>query len=269
MRASWQLLRQDKHLLLFPFLSGLCCLMIFSAFVFPALLSGGEPVGDTDPSIVERIAVPSFLFIFYFSCYLIITFFNSAVVASAAKRMQGEAPTLAYGFQAAFACLPLIAGWALVMATVGVMLSLAEAWLGRIGKLIVRFLDFSWVAVSFLVVPILVIEKKSPLTALQDSSGLLKKTWGQGVLCNFNFNFLLLLCSLPALVLLIIGSASGTGKAWALCLSLAIIYVLVLIIIQAALKGVFQAALYYYARHGLAPNGFHSSKLRAAMAGRQ
>ena len=35
MGASWQVLRQDKEMLLFPLLSGICCLLVLASFAIP------------------------------------------------------------------------------------------------------------------------------------------------------------------------------------------------------------------------------------------
>ena len=35
MRASWEVLKQDKELLLFPLLSGICCVLVLASFAGP------------------------------------------------------------------------------------------------------------------------------------------------------------------------------------------------------------------------------------------
>jgi hypothetical protein len=37
MRASWEVLKQDKELLLFPLLSGVCCVLVLASFAGPML----------------------------------------------------------------------------------------------------------------------------------------------------------------------------------------------------------------------------------------
>ena len=75
--------------------------------------------------------------------------------------------------------LPAIAGWALVSATVGLLLQLVEDRSGKIGRFVAGLLGMAWTLVSFLVVPILVIENKGLIAALQSSTSLLKKTRGE------------------------------------------------------------------------------------------
>src|SRR5260370_2751033 len=39
MRASWNVLKRDKGLLVFPLLSGICCLLVLASFAVPIFLS--------------------------------------------------------------------------------------------------------------------------------------------------------------------------------------------------------------------------------------
>jgi hypothetical protein len=66
------------------------------------------------------------LFAFYFINYFVIIFFNTAIVACATIRMRGGNPTVGDGLQASGARLFEIAGWALVSASVGLVLRMIE-----------------------------------------------------------------------------------------------------------------------------------------------
>ena len=123
----------------------------------------------------------------------------------------------------------------------------------------------AWTVVSFLVVPILVVEKKGPITALKESTALLKKTWGEQLIGNFSFGFIFFLLLIPAFVLIALGIFAASGIAIATCISLAVIYIIVLALAQSALAAIFQAALYLYARDGQAPAGFETELLTDAM----
>ena len=49
---------------------------------------------------------------------------------------------------------------------------------------------------------------------------------------------------------------------------LGVLYFVILSLVQSALQAIFQAALYLYARDGVAPPGFESSSLGNAMSSR-
>ncbi|HEV2320198.1 MAG TPA: DUF6159 family protein, partial [Verrucomicrobiae bacterium] len=148
----------------------------------------------------------------------------AAVVACAATRMGGGEPTIADGIRAAASRLPVIAGWALVSATVGLILRIIEDRSNKFVQIIASLLGMAWTVMTYLVVPILVIENKNPIAALQESAGLLKKTWGEQLISNVSFSTIFFLLALPAFGLIVLGTAIGGAAAIVACVALAIIY---------------------------------------------
>ncbi len=274
MGDSWRILKQDKELLLFPLLSGICCIIVIASFAIPMFASDswmpprageeGQP-----PTTGEQVTYYLKLFLFYFCNYLVIIFFNSAVVGCAAMRMNGQNPTIGDGFRICFARMPLIVGWALVAATVGLILRIIEDKNRKIGRFIAGLLGMAWTAVSFLVLPILVIEKKNPLSALKESTVMLKRTWGEQLMCNFSFGLIFFLLFIPGIALaalgIFIGTSTGNTVLAVACIAIAVIYFIALSLIQSALQVIFQTALYYYAKHQTAPAGFDAETLGGAM----
>ncbi len=116
MRESWAVLKQDKAMMLFPLLSSICCLVVMASFALPIISSDAWGMPDDQATTEQQVGYYVGLFIFYFCNYFIITFFNSAVVACAMKRMQGGDPTVGDGFRVAFSRLHYIFGWALLSA---------------------------------------------------------------------------------------------------------------------------------------------------------
>ena len=144
--------------------------------------------------------MPSFFF--YFCNYFVITFFNAAIVACAFLRMEGGGePSIGDGFREALARVPLIIGWAFLAATVGLVLRIIEDRSPKVGAFVAGLLGMAFSVVSFLVVPVLVIERKGPFSALKESTKLLKGTWGDQLVGNFSFGSIFGLLSLPAIIL--------------------------------------------------------------------
>ena len=265
MSACWQILRQDKGLLLFPFMSGICCLLLLASFAVPLYATGHwqPPGGDAAPA--QQVAYYGVLFLFYLCNYFVVIFFNAAIIACATMRLGGGNPTVGDGFRAAAARLPVIAGWAVVSATVGLVLRLIEDRSKWVGRIVAGLLGAAWTVVSFLVVPILVVENKSPFAALQESAGLVKKTWGEQVVGNFGFGLIFFLLAIPAFVVMLLGIFSGNVALMAGCIGLAVIYLIILGLVQSALQSIFQAAVFLYARDGQVPEGFEAELLGSAM----
>ena len=264
MSECWQVLKQEKGLLVFPLISGICCLMLLASFAVPIYATGAWHPPGHDAVPVRQVAYYGTLFAFYVANYFIVVFFNAAIVACAAIRLSGGTPTVADGLRAAAARLPVIAGWALVSATVGLILRIIEDRSDKIGQIVAGLRGMAWTVVSFLVVPILVIENKGPIAALQDSTSLLKKTWGEQLISNFSFGMIFFFLSIPAFALAILGFYLGGPVVGLICLGIAVVYWIALALVQSALQAIFQTALYLYARDGQV-QGFRTEVLESAM----
>lgn len=268
MSACWQILKKDREMLVFPLISGLCCLLLLASFALPLYFSGAWQPPKSSAATGQHILYYGTLFLFYFCNYFVVIFFNCAMVACATIRMGGGNPTVGDGLRAAASRLPVIAGWALVSASVGLILRIIEQRSEKFGRFVAGMLGMGWTVVSFLVIPILVVENQGPMTALKESTRLLKKTWGEQLIGNFSFGLMFFLLGLPAFALFFLGVATGTGALTLLCIVLGVIYLIVLALVQSALQSIFQAAVYLYARDGQVPEGFHTEFLSEAMISR-
>jgi len=262
MGASWELLKKDKEILVFPLLSGLSCLLVLLSFALPLLLSGiaEETLGALGETFSYLV-----LFAFYLVNYTIMAFFNSAVVACASIRMHGGDPTVADGFKAAMERLPLILGWAALAATVGLILRIIEDRSAWVGKLVAGLLGMAWTVTSFLVIPILVLDRKGPIEALQQSARYLKKSWGEQLVGNFSFGLVFFFLSLPGVLPLLVGFLSGQVSLMIFGGLLSVIYWLLLALIQSALQTIFQTALFLYVKESVTPQGYPEALLERAM----
>lgn len=267
MRASWEVLKDDKEILAFPLFSGICCLLVLAAFALPLLASGSWQPPGGDASTNEHVIYYAKLFLFYFCNYFVIVFFNTAIIACATIRLSGGNPTVTDGLRTAIARLPLIAGWALISATVGLILRIIEDRSEKVGQFVAGFLGMAWTVVSFLVIPILVIERKDPITALKESAALLKKTWGEQLISNFSFGLVFFILAIPAFIILTLLIAIGSGKTMTIIfIGLIAAYLIGLALVQSALQAIFQTALFLYARDGQVSPGFERDLLANSLA---
>lgn len=115
MRASWEVLKQDRELLLFPLFSGICCLLVLASFAGPILAltdwhaasesvtaGAAQALSDSGGSVsMEQVMHVLVLFAFYCCNYFVIIFFNAGLIACARIRMEGGDPTVADGLRAA------------------------------------------------------------------------------------------------------------------------------------------------------------------------
>ena len=260
-KASAGVLRSDKELMLFPLISGAATLVVMATFLIPVfalrVFENGVGVGG---------AVLGFLF--YFCQYSVIIFFNCALVSAAMIRLDGGDPSLRDGFDAAKSRLPSILGYAAIAATVGVLL---QGLKNRDNNFVVRLigsgLGAAWTLATFLVVPVLVSRDIGPVDALKESVALLRRTWGENAIGNVGIGAAF---GLITFLFLLVG-AGLTFVAYQASLALAIgvgviflLGVLLLGIYQAALSGVYSAALYRYAVSHEAPAAFRGAMLEDA-----
>lgn len=265
MKASWEILKKDKQMLVFPVISGIALIILFTSFIGPLILAGNSNWLREFASNNEEIVNLLFIFLFYYITYFVIIFFNAAVIACATIRMNGGDPTVADGLRAAMARLPQIAGWSLISATVGMVLRIIEERLELVGRIVAGLLGMAWSVTSFLVVPILVIEKKYPFSSFNESAKLLKRTWGEQVIGNFSFGLIFFALSLPGWLLISLGVFTAEGIVTIGFISVGILYIILLVIIQSTLQGIFQAAFYQFARWSKVPAGFRGKLLKSAI----
>src|SRR5262249_19196702 len=205
LQQSCAVLRRQKTLVLLPILSGLLCLVVAATFVAPflafpdltkQLLNAAEQANDQDQWQTRALWLGG-TFLLYFANYLVIVYFNTALASCAIVHFKGGDVTLGDGLSAATRRLPQIAAWALLAATVGMVLRVIEDKSDKIGQFVVGLLGLAWTAATYLVVPVLAVEGVGPFTAVKRSVQLLRHAWGEGVVGNFGLGVIGFLLMLP------------------------------------------------------------------------
>jgi hypothetical protein len=269
-QASASVLRQDKELLLFPLISVFALLLVVASFALPVIglgaldgLSGGED---------DRVSVAMYgvAFLFYFCQYFVIFFFNAALVGAAMIRLDGGKPSLGDGLRIATSKIGVIAGYALIAATVGMILRAIQERVGFIGRIIVGLLGVGWTIATYMVVPVLVARNVGPIAAVKESAMLLKKTWGENVIgqggLGIAFGFIFLGVVGGGVLLLGLAAATKSVGLIVLALVLTVLAIAVTALVQAALTGIYAAALYRYATTGATTHGFDPEVMKLAFA---
>jgi hypothetical protein len=269
LKASAAVLRSDKSLLQFPLLSGVCTLLVAASFLIPVgvMVIGGAHAGE---DFHQRMSVGSYLlmFAFYLVQYFVIIFFQTALTGVALMHLRGEPTSVGAGLALARAKLPQIFGYALIAATVGLLLRMIQERLGLIGRLVVGFIGLVWTVATFLVVPVLASKDVGPVDAVKESVELLKRNWGENLIGNGGigivFGLLMVLAVLVGAVL--IGGAVAMQSVVAIVVAVVIVVIgfVLLGLVQASLQGIYAAALYRYAEAGEASVGFDQALLQQA-----
>jgi hypothetical protein len=266
-KASAAVLRADKELLLFPVISAVLSILVVVTFAVPAILAGVFTSGGFDEAAIPAAGY-LYVLLFYVVQYFVIFFCNTALVGAALIRLRGGDPTVADGFRIAASRFGSIFQYALLAATVGLVLRAISERSGFLGRLVVGFLGFAWNLATYLVVPVLVVEDVGPIDAIHQSASYLKKTWGEQIAGNLGMGLvfgLLSLGTLAAGIVLLVAAASTQSAALiifvAACLVLAFV---VIALVSSALSGIYAAAVYRYAAEGQADGFFTSAMVRNA-----
>jgi Family of unknown function (DUF6159) len=261
-KASYRVLRADRELVVFPLISFVALAAVLLSFALPLALVGvvNLDTGELSPAGVV------IGFVFYVVAYAVTFFFNTALVGAAMIRLNGGDPTVSDGIRIAMSRLPAIIGYALIAATVGMILRWISERAGIVGAIVAGILGFAWSVATFLVVPVLVVEKVGPVEAVKRSSAMLKKTWGEQLVGGFGIG---LAFGLIMFAVAIIGAALIVGLA-AISTPLMFVGIVLLImalgavgLVAAALGGIYTAAVYRYATTGEAGD-FGTDALSAA-----
>lgn len=267
--STWRVLVKDKHLLAFPLVSGFLFLLVLVSFAVPlaTLVDWNAFQQQVQQNNKPPVWIYAVSFAFYFCTYFVIIFCNSALVSCALLRFNGETPRLSDGFKMALARLPQIFAWALVSATVGVLLNVIEGINEKVGAIVASLLGAAWSIMTFFVVPVLVVEKVGPMQAVGRSLSLLRKTWGEALVGNMGLNFILLLLFIPVILVFVVGIvllSKGMAPVGIALLVVAGILFLLHAAISSALSTIFLAALYQYAADNRIPEGFDRNAIEGA-----
>jgi hypothetical protein len=252
-KLCWGVLGQDKELVVFPIVSSVAVALVTLSFIVPGIFTGyWSAFGDQNQSFPWTFWV--LLVVFYLVQYFVIIFFNAALVSAALVRLKGGDPTLGDGLRGAWSHIGTILGWAAIAATVGLLLNLLRERGGFGGAIVAALGGFAWNVITFLVVPVLVVEGAGPVDAIKRSASLLKKTWGEQVIGNAGIG---LVFGLGAVLVGVAGVVVGAliisaGATWAgvAVIVITILAVVIIAVLGSTLHGIYSAALYQYAVGG-------------------
>jgi len=255
-KASLEVLKKDKELLLFPLVSAVIMVFVTLTFILPTIFSNlFDQILNTSIPFLGYVV----LFLFYLVQYTVVYFNNTALVGAAMIRLRGGDPKVRDGFKVATSRFVPILGWALTSATVGLLLNMLSSNSGEKGgrakSFISSLLGAAWNVVTFLVVPVVAIEGLGPFKAIERSFNLLKKSWGEQIAGTFSIGLVFGLIGVAG-GLLLAGLAVGLSFALDSFIPgivfgiLLVIFILALSLLSSTLNGIFTAAVYAYAAEG-------------------
>jgi MFS family permease len=243
-KASWAMIQEDRTLLRYPIVSGIAVIALAILIGGPLSLTGVFNEGDIGP--LQIVA----LFIMYFLVYSAITFCNAAMVSEVMARMDGRQETVS-GWGFARENIGPILGYAAIAATVGVVLNLLSRREDLGSQLVGALGGAAWSIATFLVVPVLVVERVSPIDALKRSASLLRRTWGEQLIGNAGIGLFTGLLIVATVVLgaglVALAATTGVVALVAVAVAIGVLAVAAVIAVSSALDTIYRSAVYRYA----------------------
>jgi hypothetical protein len=275
LQRSWQVIRSNPKLLLFPIVSTVCAVALVCLFLAPvaatAISMGGWHGGHWHELAQQWKGGPVYLY--WVAIYLISmsvgTFFNVALYDQIFKALAGNAVSIRAGLRFASTKIRAILLWTLLAATVGLVIRAVEERLGWIGRIAIGLLGAGWSVAAVFAIPVIIRrENSNPLAVLRDSAATLKRTWGESLIGFVGIRLGGVVVMTGALVL---GGLTAVGTGFGLNVGLltvawvmwALVLVVVLFLTSIATH-VYRCALYIYASEGVVPGPFTTDMMNAA-----
>jgi hypothetical protein len=263
-KRSWAVLRSDKSLAWFPIFSFVGSLAVVLAVGGLVALAG---IDDTASGDALQPLGYVFIAFGYLGLAFVQTYFLAALVSGADARLRGGSANVRASLDVANSRLHRLLPWAIVSATVSMVLDILENN-GAIGRIVAGLIGLAWNLITFLTVPILVLEDVGVGRAFTRSKDLFKRTWGENVAGQAGLGLLGFLFMIPAILLVVLGASLGTAGLVAFGV-IGVLWLAVTATIVSALNGIYRTALYRFATTGEVPADFSGTDFRRAFNPRE
>jgi hypothetical protein len=263
-KAAASVLAADRELVVFPILSTIGVIIVTLTFAVPLFLSN-----FFDSVFANKLGIMGFVvaFLFYLVQYVVIFYANTALVGAAMIRLNGGDPTVRDGFRIANSRFGAIVGYALIAATVGMILKALSRRRGMV-RFISSILGMAWNLATYLVVPVLAVEGLGPIAALKQSVSLLRKTWGEQIIGNFGlgliFGIASILVVLAVIPIIVLAANYQSLILFIIAIGMLFLLLTILGLINSSLYGIYTAAVYQYASTGRSSVFFEDQMVKNA-----
>ena len=269
-KLSFNVIKQDRELLVFPILAVIFSVAFIAAILFPPIISGLTAANTEYYGIAEY----AILFLVYLGLSFIATFFNVCVVYTAKKRFEGGNATLGESINFAVSRISPVFLWSVVSATVGIILRLIDEMAeraGRSGQILLyitrSILGMVWGIVTVFVIPGMVYYNLGPFDAIKKSVAVLKKTWGESLIRYYGlglaqFLFMIIGAVLFIPIFMVLSAIGIFGIITSVIIG--ILYFLTVILVFGIASQIFNTALFVYADSGKIPSGYNKEIMEHA-----
>lgn len=255
-KLSMSVVKKDPELMVYMFISGFLSLIAMIGMSVPQYL------GQTWAVDAEGLMTPmymGFVFLGYMIISIVVTFWNSAIVANSHIRLTGGDPKFMDGVSAAISKLHIIILWGIIAGTVGLLLKILnqaardQKGAAAIVAIILTAIGAAvWWMMTFFMIPHMIIEGKGIGDSLKSSKKIFLKTWGENITSGLGIGFIgFFFMAVIAIVTITIMTV--LGPLWYVGLAFGVIGIAITLAWMNAAEQVAVTALYLYSKNGVMP----------------
>ena len=242
--------------MIYMFICGFLSLLAMIGMSLPQYLEQSWTV-DAEGQMTG--AYMGFVFTGYMVISIVVTFWNSAIVANSHIRLTGGDPKFMDGVSAAMSKIHIIVLWGIIAGTVGLLLKiLNQAARGKKGGAAVFAMILTaigaavWWMMTFFMIPHMILENQSLGESLQSSKSMFHKSWGENITSGLGINliggFFVVLIAILTFVM-----AVALGPLWYIGVGIGAIGIAIALAWTNAAEQVAVTALYLYSKNGKMP----------------
>lgn len=270
-KVSFKYIKKDGELLLYSIFSLLASVAIFATFAGIGFffIDDLKAINNNvwEESWITEAIMYGIIFIYYLVFSFITFFFNTAIITSVQRRINGHDNQLWDGLRDAMKHLKKIFIWSLINALVSTILKILQNKFGEnsiVGRIIIGLVGGFWNILTFFSFPLMIINEVGPKEAIKESANLFKKTWGERAIIHVWVGFLFAI--LFILLILISGFIMFSGF-FITAIVILVVWVLSLWILSSTCNVIIKTILLHYATQGSLPDGLEDEQQIINIAG--
>ena len=255
-KLSMSVVKKDPELIVYMFICGFLSSVAMIGMSVPQYLEQSWAI-DSQGQMTP--AYMGFVFAGYMTISIIVTFWNSAIVANSHIRLTGGDPKFMDGVSAAMSKIHIIIIWGIIAGTVGLLLKvLNQAARNQKGGAAIFAMILTaigatiWWMMTFFMIPHMIIENKGIGESMKSSKKMFFKSWGENITSGLGIGliggFFIIMIAILAFVLM-----SVLGPLWYIGLAVGVIGIAIALAWTNAAEQVAVTALYLYSKNGEMP----------------
>ena len=255
-KLSMSVVKKDPELIVYMFICGFLSLLAMIGMSLPQYL---EQAWAVDAEGQMTGAYMGFVFTGYMVISIVVTFWNSAIVANSHIRLTGGDPKFMDGVSAAMSKIHIIVLWGIIAGTVGLLLKILNQTArnqkggAAVFAMILTAIGAAvWWMMTFFMIPHMILENQSLGESLKSSKSMFYKSWGENITSGLGIGliggFFVVLIAILTFVM-----AVALGPLWFIGVGIGAIGIAITLAWTNAAEQVAVTALYLYSKNGEMP----------------